>query len=204
VSRSHRAVRPIGRLAVAAAIAGLACGVTACDAGNNAPTLEYHPQSTGLDTAVHGLSIIDAFVLGAPNGSLNAGQSAGLFLALSNKSSYDRLMGVSAPGVAKSVLLPAGGVSLQQYQTVYLTGPKPSIVLTGLLHPLASGSIVHVTLSFVNAGSVTLSLPVIPRTDDYATFAPAPAPSPSVSPSRRAKGSPSPSTSPTPSTSSTP
>jgi hypothetical protein len=180
VSRSRRAITPIGRLAVAAAMVGLSPAVAACDAGNNAPTTQYHVQSAGVDSAVQGIDIRDAFVLGAPNAApLAAGQSAGVFLALyNNGSSADRLLSVTAPGTAKSVVLPTGGISLGADQAVYLTGPKPKIVLTGILHNVTSQS-VRITLDFLNAGTLTLTLPVLPRTDDYATFLPPPSPSPS-------------------------
>ena len=178
--RSRRAVTPIGRLAIAAVIAGLATGVSACEAGNNAPTLEFHPQSAGLDAVTHGIKIINAFVLGAATGSLPQGHSAGVFLAMYNQgNSTERLTGASAPGVAKSVTVPAGGVALPPQQAVHLTGPEPEIVLTGLLHPLASGGSIRVTFTFSDAGNVTLTLPVLPRTNDYGTFSPAPLPSPS-------------------------
>jgi copper(I)-binding protein len=201
VSPSRWAATPIGRLVIAAAIVGLAGGVTACDAGTNAPTLEFHPQSDGVDTAVHGIKILDAFVLGAPSGSLAAGQSAGLFLALYNDgNSADSLIGVSAAGVARSVTLPAGGIGLPSQQAVYLTGPKPTLVLTGLLHALPSGGAVQITLSFLNAGSISLDLPVLERAGAYQTFSPAPAPA--VSPKKTP--SPSPTTSTSPSATSSP
>jgi copper(I)-binding protein len=209
VSPSRWAASPLGRLAIAAAIVGLAGGVTACDAGNNAPTLEFHPQSDGLNTTVHGIQIEDAFVLGAVSGSLAAGQSAGVYMALyNNGSSHDQLAEIAAPGVAKSVKIPTGGVGLPVQQAIYLTGPKPKIVLTGLLRSLAAGSSVHITLLFSNAGSVTLDLPVLQRSDSYGTFSPAPSPSSSstetgsstatATPSGSASstGSPSPSTTP--------
>jgi copper(I)-binding protein len=208
VSRSRRAVTPIGRLAAAAAIAGLAVGVSACEAGNNAPTLEFHPQSAGLDAVVDGVKIINAFVLGWASGPVPAGQSAGVFLAMYNEGrSAERLTGVSAPTVAKSVTVPPGGIALPPSQAVYLTGPVPKIVLTGLLHPLEAGRSIHLVLSFTNAGSVTLILPVLPRSDYYSTFSPAPppSPSPSVTPGKHAgTGSPSPGTSTTPSSSGSP
>lgn len=192
MSRSRRAVTPIGRLAIAAVVAGLAIGVSACEAGNNAPTLEYHPQSAGLDAVVNGIKISDAFVLGAASGPLPAGQQAGVFLAFYNQGkSAERLTAASAPSVAKSVTVPQGGVALPPEQAVYLTGPSPKILLSGLLHPLEAGGSVRVTLAFSVAGSVTLNLPVLPRSDDYGTFSPAPPPSPSATPA--SSGSPSPS-----------
>ena len=202
MSRSRRAVTPIGRLAIAAAIAGLASGVSACEAGTNAPTLEFHPQSAGLDAVVHNIKIINAFVLGAASGSLPAGKSAGVFLAMYNEgSSAERLTGASAPIVATSVTVPAGGVALPPGQAVYLTGPAPKIVLSGLRHPLAAGGSIHVTFSFASAGNVTLNLPVLPRTSYDGTFSPAPSPSPatSVSPGKHhGTGSPGPGSSGTP------
>lgn len=181
MTRSRRAITPLGRLAVAAIAAGLVPTVAACDAGNNAPTLSFHAQSDGADTTINGIDISDAFVLGAPSGSVvPAGQSAGIFLALYNGNpSADILTGATAPGTAKSVTLPANGIRLASSQAVYLTGPKPEIVLTGLTHALQGGTAVRVTLSFVNAGSITLNLPVLPRSSDYATFSPVPSPSPS-------------------------
>lgn len=179
MTRSRRVSTPLRRLAVAAAAAGLVAGATGCEAGNNAPTLEFHPQSEGIDTVVHGIEIRDAFVLGAQLGSsLRPGQSAGLFLALFNNGRGDTLTSVTAPGTATSAVLPTGGIVLRDFQPVYLTGPVPKIVLTGLTRSLAGGDVVKITLNFLNTGSVALTVPVLPRAYDYATFSPAPAPSP--------------------------
>jgi copper(I)-binding protein len=170
-------------------MAALVAGVTGCEAGNNAPTLQFHPQSAGIDTVVHGIDIRDAFVLGAQIGSaLQPGQSAGFFLALFNNGRADKLMSVTAPGTAQSVTLPSGGIELRGYQPVYLTGPEPEIVLTGLLRPLTGGDTVRLILNFLKAGSVSLTVPVIPRAYDYATFSPAPAPSPTASATPAATG----------------
>jgi copper(I)-binding protein len=185
VSRSRRGFAPTGRLAAAVAVACLVPAVAACDAGNNAPTLEFHPQSAGIDTVVHGIKIDDAFVLGSATDSpLRSGESAGFYLALLNEGSPDRLVSVTAAGTASSVTLPAGGIALGTYQAVYLTGPKPKIVLTKLTHPLDSGSSVTITLNFLNAGSFTMTVPVLPRASEYATFAPAPVATPTATPSK--------------------
>jgi copper(I)-binding protein len=185
VSRSRRASTPLGRLAIAAAAVALVAGVTGCEAGNNAPTLQFHPQSAGIDAVAHGIQISDAFVLGAPIGStLGPGQSAGFFLGLFNNSTMaDKLTSVTAPGAATSVTVPAGGIELRSEQPVYLTSPVPKIVLTGLTQPLAGGGTVRITLNFQNTGSVTLTVPVLPRAYDYSTFSPAPGPTPTVTPS---------------------
>lgn len=182
MSRSRRAFAPIGRLAIAAAIVGLTAGAAGCDAGTNAPTSQFHPQSDGIDTIVHGIYIRDVFVLGPPIGSsLAAGQSAGLFLALINEGGPDKLVSVTAPGTAASVTVPSGGIALHSQQAVYLTGPAPKLVLTGLTHAIVGGGAVRITLDFQNAGNVTLVVPVVPRGDYYATFSPAPSPTPTTS-----------------------
>jgi copper(I)-binding protein len=183
VSRSRRAFAPTGRLAAVVAAACLAVGVAACDAGNNAPTLtQNHPASDGIDTVVHGIDIRDAFVLGPPIGSsLAVGKSAGLFIALFNRGSPDRLVTASAPATATSVKLPPGGIDLPSQQPVYLTGPVPRIVLTGLTHPLTGGGSVLITLGFQKAGSITVNVPVLPRTNSFDTFLPPPAPTPTAS-----------------------
>jgi copper(I)-binding protein len=201
VSRSRRPFRPIGRLAVVVAAACLTAGLTACEAGNHAATLsQYHPSNDGDNTIAHGIKINDGFVLGAPIGlSLAAGQNAGVFVALYNLGRADRLVSATAPGTATSVQLPPGGIPLPSMQGVYLTGPVPRIVLTNLTHPLPGGGAIPLVLHFMNAGSVKVTLPVVPRADYYTTFSPAPSPSPTPSATKHGKGTGGPGATSTPS-----
>lgn len=187
----------------AIAAAALVLSLTSCEAGNNAPTYQFHPQSDGQNYKFHGLHIDDAFILGAPLGSsIPAGKSAGLFLAIYDGEGPDRLVGATSSSAAK-VVLPSGGIALQQDQAVYLTGPNPAIVLRGLTHGLRGGITVTVTFDFARAGDLTTTLPVLPRANYYATFSPPPSsatPSPtstrhsrSVLPVTSATATPSPS-----------
>ena len=75
-----------GRLLLGAgALALLMPAIAGCEAGNDAPTLEFHAASAGAQTVVNGIRITNVFVLGAPSGStLPAGSSASLFLSLFN------------------------------------------------------------------------------------------------------------------------
>ena len=75
-----------------------------------------------------------------------------------------------------------GSVDLPQQQLVNLAGPTPKVVLTGLTSPLSGGQTVQLVLTFAEAGSVTLSVPVEPRAYDYATYAPPPTPKPKPKP----------------------
>jgi hypothetical protein len=104
-----------------------------------------------------------------------------MFVGLVNTGPRDRLVRISAPGTATSVTLPTGGVLLERDTSALLTGPAPELVLSGLTRSLVSGSYVRVLLTFQKAGTVTLTLPVIDRSDSYATFSPAPTPTPSAS-----------------------
>ena len=198
---SHRAIRP-RRLAVLA-IAALVPILAGCEAGNNAPTQRWHQPTDGAAAVHHNIAIRNVFVLGAPLGAkLAAGRSAGLFLALVNEGSVDRLLSITAPGTAQSVTLPGGTVRLGSQQSVLLTGPAPQVVLQDLTRSLTGGTTVKLVLDFQNAGSVTMVVPVMPRAQYYSTFSPAPTPTPSPA---RPKASPgataSPGASPTPSAS---
>lgn len=187
------------RLAAVALVA-LVPAVAGCEAGNNAPTLQWHYPTDAGGTAVDNhLSIRNVFVLGAPLGHmLGKGQSASVFLALISDGSPDKLVSISAPGTATSVTLPKGGVPVVFGHPVLYSGPKPQVVLTGLTRALRSGSDVRLVLNFQKAGPVTLIVPVMPRAAQYATFAPPPigvakanAAAATVSPSSTASPSPS-------------
>lgn len=202
-SRGGRAQRRI-LVAVAAVLIPLIAG---CEAGSNAPSLHWHQPTGGSSAGAGGITINNVFVLGAPIGSeLKRGQNAGLFLALTNTGSADRLVSISAPGVAKTVVLLGGQVALNSNHSVLLAGLPPAVVLEDLVRPLSGGSVVTIHLLFANAGTVTMQVPVMPKTSYFDTLSPPPSPSPSPSPTRTGKGhhhgkhsaSPSPSASSTP------
>ncbi len=156
------------------AIAVLLPALAGCEAGFNAPTLEFHPSNPGTNVTQDGITINNLFVLGAPLGSeIPAGGRAGVFLAISSQNG-DRLVSVSAPGAASSVKLTGGPVNLPAQTSVNLTGPVPQMVLTGLTSPLSGGEAVQLTFIFAVAGAITLGVPVLPHAYDYATFSPPP------------------------------
>jgi hypothetical protein len=200
---SNRAARlRVLALAVAAAVAP---GIAGCQAGFNAPTQKWHQPAAGASKIVgnNALRINNVFVLGAaPAFSLPRGGSAGLFLTITNEEAApDRLIGVSAPGTAAVVQLPAGGVRLAGQQQVLLSGPAPRVILRRLIRSVRGGTHVVVVLHFVRAGNVAMVVPVMPRAQWFSTFSPAPVlVRPSPSPTGTASPSPSPSgTSPSPS-----
>src|SRR5258708_2551811 len=153
------------------AIAALIPVLAGCEAGNNAPTQEWHQPTDGAGIVHDNIAIRNVFVLGAPIGSsVPAGESAGVFRALINNGSPDKLMSITAPGTAASVLLPGGAVGLASQQAVLLTGPAPKVILEHLLRSLQGGGSVRLVMNFQKAASVTLSVPVMPQAQYYSDF----------------------------------
>ena len=175
--------------------------VAGCEAGENAPTLEFHHAAGGaydMSTAIH---VSNAFVLGAPSGkALPAGGSASLFLGMFNTgASDDKLVSASAQNpktgqpIASSVQIQGGGVTLPAGASTNLTGPRPSLVLRNLTQQLQNGQTVQVVLDFQSAGPVKLDAPVEAQAFDYATYSPPAAaasasPTASGAPGAKAKG----------------
>ncbi|HEX5302739.1 MAG TPA: hypothetical protein VFW50_37665 [Streptosporangiaceae bacterium] len=169
-----------------------------CEAGLNAPTLEYHPANFTANKVQNGISFSNVFVVDtATNGEGVAGGQAGVFLSLYAKNG-DRLESVSAPDAASSVKIVGGTVNLPAQVPVNMGGPVPKVVLTGLTNPLQGGTNVSMSFTFAKAGKITLDVPVEPKAFEYATYSPPASPSPSSSATgkKKAKGSASASASP--------
>jgi copper(I)-binding protein len=203
--------KTVARRLIIGAFALLVPAITGCEAGYSAPTLEFHAASAGAHTDFNGISISNVFVLGGPSGgSVPAGSSASMFLALyNNGTSGDKLLGIAAPGWAGSVQLTDGGVSLPASGAVNLTGPNPAVVLSDLSKPLSGGQSIPVILDFQHAGVVRLDVPVEPHSFYFSTYsqppaspaatpATTPASTPATKPGASTSAAPSPSATPTP------
>jgi copper(I)-binding protein len=187
VIRSSHGSKLLRRLLIGATVLVIPI-LAGCEAGNNAPVLQFHPAANGAYSSADSISIINAFILGGKNstGSLPAGASAGMFLGLYNGGNQaDKLVSVSAPGTAASVQVIGGPIALPGQQSVYLTGPAPKLVLKQLTHALAGGQTIDVAFTFANAGVVTLQVPVEPQSGYYATYSP-PAAAATPTPSAKA------------------
>jgi len=167
------------------ALAVLAPALAGCEAGFNAPTLEYHPAAFGAYATKNGVSISNAFVLGPSFGGPEvAGGRAGVFLAITSQNG-DKLVSSIAPGTATSVKILGGPVSVPAVGSADLTGPVPRVVLNGLANPLQGGTLVKLNLTFAEAGTIAMTVPVQPKAYEYATFSP-PA-TPSTAPAKKGK-----------------
>jgi copper(I)-binding protein len=158
------------------AVALLLPALAGCEAGLNAPTLEFHQASNGTTVVQNNIRIDNAFVLGSPPDTVApAGGQTGAFLAIQAYNG-DRLLSVSAPGAASSVKLTGGPVNLPPNALVDLSEPTPKVVLTGLIKPLSGGQTIQMSFTFAVAGTITLPVPVEAHTDYYATYSPPPIP----------------------------
>jgi hypothetical protein len=194
VIRSRRGLLSLRNLMVVAAV-GLIPAIAGCEAGNNAPTQQWHQPTPGASAIVDNtLRINNMFVLGpTPGFTLPRGASAGVFFALANDGAPDRLLSIKAPGEATSVLVPVSGISLGRDQSLFFTGPSPRVVLEHITRTLNGGQWIRLNMLFQNAGFVTLKVPVMPRTESYGTFSPAPVIlRPRVTPTPLTPGAPSP------------
>jgi copper(I)-binding protein len=188
--------RTVARRTLIGAMALLIPALAGCEAGLNAPTLQFHEVPSGAHAVYNGITINNAFVLGAPSGStVPSGGSASMFMSLFNGgTTSDQLVGVSAPGTAGSVKVTNGAISLPVSSPVNLEGPHPAIILSNLSKTLSSGGSIPVTLDFKHAGSVTLNVPVQPQSFYFATFSapPSPGASPTATPKKQPPASPTP------------
>jgi len=163
------------------AVVALVPVLAGCEAGLNAPTLEYHPANFTADKIQNGISFSNVFVLGpAPDGPAVAGGRTGVFLSL-YATHDDRLESVRAEGTASQASILGGAVNLPANSLVDLDGPVPRVVLSGLANPLQGGQTVPMDFTFARAGTITLDVPVEPQSFDFGTYSPPPTPSPSPS-----------------------
>jgi copper(I)-binding protein len=172
------------------AVALLLPALAGCEAGLNAPTLQFHPASNGTTIVQNNIRIDNLFVLGSPPGTIApAGGRTGAFLAIQSYNG-DRLLSVSAPGAASSVKLVGGPVNLPPYTPVDLTGPTPRVVLDGLTSSLSGGQTIQMSFTFAVAGTITLSVPVEAHTTYYATYSPPAIPTASAAGKTKAQATP--------------
>jgi copper(I)-binding protein len=180
VISSARNGAPLRRLLLASAVALLPV-LAGCEAGSQAPTLNFHVPTDAATKDTGDILIRNAFVLGAPLGSqLQPGGTASLFFSVLTSGTSDRLLRISAPGSATSVTLPGGSLAVTTSHPVLLNGPQTKAFLVGLTRQIRGGSTLNITLTFQNAGQVTLTVPVMARASHFVTYGPAPSPSSSA------------------------
>ncbi|PZG41024.1 hypothetical protein C1I98_22055 [Spongiactinospora gelatinilytica] len=176
------------RWAIAAAAFLAAPVLAGCAAGFDATTVKHYSPTEARATTVRGIQISQGFVLGPePGGKLPKGGSAPVYLSLTNiEQQDDQLVGVAVNNagtvkLAAPIVLPrdkrvstSGAAAPGATPTAGTAGPP--LVIEGLTKELAGGEYIAMSLQFANAGAVDLTLPVVARSREFATWAPAPAP----------------------------
>ena len=151
-TRRHRQGVPLRRLLLASAAALLPV-LAGCEAGNQAPTLNFHVPTDAQTASAGSLLIRNVFVLGAPLGEkLQPGGTASLFFSVLTTSGSDRLVSISAPGSASSVQLPGGGLNVTTSHPVLLNGPQTKAFLVGLTRKITGGVSDHDRAAFPAGG----------------------------------------------------
>lgn len=123
----------------------------------------------------NGVLLRNVFVLGpTPGQTIPQDGSVAVFAGIVNNGDRpDRLVRVAAPGFAGKATVTGGGLDVPVHRLVG-TGPEPPVTLTKLAAPLRGSPTVRLTLTFRDAGPVTLSVPVMSNQGAFTTFSPTP------------------------------
>ncbi|GAA3645128.1 hypothetical protein GCM10022224_004630 [Nonomuraea antimicrobica] len=137
-----------------------------------------------------GINIPQAFILGPDSGAqLPWRGSAPIYLNILNTGAPDTLQAVSA-GTLGSVKVTAP-IQLPSNQLVNTGKPTPQLMLESISKSLRGGETIKLDLQFANAGVVSMNVPVVTRSREFAEYPPAPgatpAPTPSATPSAPAE-----------------
>ncbi|MCA2187315.1 copper chaperone PCu(A)C [Nonomuraea cavernae] len=176
------------RWIVAAAAFLVAPVVAGCSAGFDADTNKaYAPNEAGvlIEAGVYGardIHIPQAFILGPDSGAQLAWRgSAPVYLNILNTADKaDTLQAVSA-GDLGTVKVTAP-IQLPVNELVNTGKPTPQIMVEGLSKSLRGGESVKLDLQFANAGRVSMNVPVVTRSREFAEYPAAPGATPAPTP----------------------
>ncbi|WP_223167766.1 copper chaperone PCu(A)C [Nonomuraea sp. SYSU D8015] len=185
---------------IVVAAAFLAAPVLAgCGAGFDATTNKpYAPNEAQvlIDKGAYGtrgIHIPQAFILGPDSGAqLPWRGSAPIYLNILNTAGApDTLQAVSA-GNMGTVKVTAP-IQLPSNQLVNTGKPTPQLMLESIPKSLRGGESIRLDLQFANAGTVSMEVPVVTRSREFAAYPPAPgatpAPTPTPTPTAHAEES---------------
>ncbi|MFD1930676.1 copper chaperone PCu(A)C [Nonomuraea mangrovi] len=174
---SRRWIIAAAAFLAAPVLAGCAAGF---DANTNKP---YAPNEAAAliqdgSYGARGVKIPQAFVLGPDSGArLAQGGSAPIYLHFVNTNGEaDSLVGVTAEGLGTVKM--AAPIALPSNEGVNTGKPSPQLMIEGLTKPLSGGESVKLALQFANAGSVSVTVPVVTRSREFTPYPSAPGATP--------------------------
>lgn len=169
-----RTSRP--RVLAVAALLAVAPALGACGAGFDANLAQPYTPTEAAEASQNGITVAQAFILGPESGqTLAAGSAAPLYLTMVNdNATADQLSGISIDPQFAETARTSTTISLPPKVLVKSANPEPQITVENLKKPLRGGENVRLTLQFQNAGAITMNVPVIARSREFATYQPAP------------------------------
>lgn len=147
------------RLAKAAAVALVFPVLGACSIGFGAPTDQVYIQARGVSDRDGTVDVLNAVVVSAAPGAGTV--SATLVNNVVDED--DELTGVTVGGVDATISSQGGEIAANGLNNLGASG-----AVTASSPDIEAGKFVEVVFSFQHAESVTLSVPVVPNTDDFA------------------------------------
>jgi copper(I)-binding protein len=184
------------RVIIFTALLAAAPALAACGAGADANTSNaYAPTEANvlIDSngsaktyGRNGIKIAQAFLLGPDAGAqIAAGGSIPLYLSMVNYgTTADTLQGVTVPGQSAISVKSPASIPLPPGRLVNTGRPVSQVVLQGIPKPLYGGENLALTLKFAGAGDISMVVPVVTHSREFATLpaAPSAVPSPTVTP----------------------
>ncbi|MDH2426987.1 copper chaperone PCu(A)C [Sphaerisporangium sp. TRM90804] len=192
----RRVILVTALLAAAPALAACGAGADANTSNAYAPTeasVLIASDDSGKTYGSKGIKIPQAFLLGPePGAQIAVGGSLPLFMTMVNYGGRpETLSGIAVADQSVTSVRTPGSITLPPGRLVNTGRPVSQFVVEGAKKPFSGGETVALVLRFANAGDVRLTVPVITRSREFASLAPAaPAASPSTSPTPASPASP--------------
>jgi copper(I)-binding protein len=180
------------RRGLAGCVAALATALVAgCSTSFDAQTNQIYQSGIGSNNRDGDVYVLDALVV--TNGTALGTISAGLVNEVAGDDALIAVTADSPAGNRVRGMILSHRVRLPSLQLVQLSDTGD--VILSAVKPLNVGGSITVTFTFRNAASVTLDLPIVMNTGDFARV---PVPSPSATPLLTPTPSDTPTASPTP------
>ncbi len=168
--------RPGRRIACVALLAAIS--LTACAAGYQAETSRERTTLTSVTAAKGVLSLRNIFFVGPAS----SGDNLPLYLAIFNGGTTgDKLLSISSPSTSGGYV-PSNNAISANGQIFYNEGDGSVPELVGAKSLLRVGQTVEVTLTFAQAGELTIAVPIEAATPGLPGPSPTPTPSSSATP----------------------
>ncbi|MCW2740108.1 MAG: uncharacterized protein JWR45_530 [Blastococcus sp.] len=134
--------------------------LSACSSGQVTQTASQERDKTGAQAQVGDITLRQVQLAYPRGGTYEAGDDADLIVAIVNSGGKtDTLTGVAGEGFGGADISD-DGIEIPSDTTVFVGEDDTSVTLTGLADSLTTGQYLDLTLTFENAGEITLPITV--------------------------------------------